>query len=360
MCYTLSKAVFDTLFKDGNIREYMNKKMALRDTSIEIKDLHFIKFLGKGKFGNVNLVHNGTNIYAIKAVSRKAVDRQKILAKYFVNERKVMLSLDHPFIVKLVKTLKNQFYCFFLLEFVDGKNLDEYLSRCVVKKNIDETKFYIASILVMIEYLQSKLIAHRDIKPSNIMIDSNGYLKMIDFGTAKVLNDYTNTVIGTPHYISPEILQGKGYSLSCDFWSVGICMYEIFYGMYPFGHYANEVIEIYKEIIHKEISFPSENPQYVKVNMFIKELLQKKVNQRICNVRILKSKPFFEGFDWDKLVDFKLVPPYIPGKNDMSSYLKIKNPFERMVMEDIQNGNEGGKKHSEAPPNYNKNWADEF
>ena len=212
----------------------------------------------------------------------------------------------------------------------------------------------------MIEYLQSKLIAHRDIKPSNIMIDSNGYLKMIDFGTAKVLNDYTNTVIGTPHYISPEILQGKGYSLSCDFWSVGICMYEIFYGMYPFGHYANEVIEIYKEIIHKEISFPSENPQYVKVNMFIKELLQKKVNQRICNVRILKSKPFFEGFDWDKLVDFKLVPPYIPGKNDMSNYLKIKNPFERMVMEDIQNGNEGGKKHSEAPPNYNKNWADEF
>ena len=360
VCYTLSKDVFDTLFKDGNIREYMNKKMALRDTSIEIKDLHFIKFLGKGKFGNVNLVHNGTNIYAIKAVSRKAVDRQKILAKYFVNERKVMLSLDHPFIVKLVKTLKNQYYCFFLLEFVDGKNLDEYLSRCVVKKNIDETKFYIASILVMIEYLQSKLIAHRDIKPSNIMIDSNGYLKMIDFGTAKVLNDYTNTVIGTPHYISPEILQGKGYSLSCDFWSVGICMYEIFYGMYPFGHYANEVIEIYKEIIHKEISFPSENPQYVKVNMFIKELLQKKVNQRICNVRILKSKPFFEGFDWDKLVDFKLVPPYIPGKNDMSNYLKIKNPFERMVMEDIQNGNEGGKKHSEAPPNYNKNWADEF
>ena len=359
VCYVISKTEFDTLIVDTNIKEYMKKKIALRDTSIEIEDLHFIKFLGKGKFGNVNLVHNGKNVYAIKAVSRLAVDKQKILAKYFVNERRVMISLDHPFIIKMVKSLKNSAFCFFLMEYIDGKNLDEYLSRCVVKKNMDETRFYIASMLVMVDYLQSKLIAHRDIKPSNIMIDSNGYLKMIDFGTAKVLNDYTNTVIGTPHYISPEILQGNGYSLSCDFWSVGICMYEIFYGMYPFGHYANEVIEIYKEVIHKELSFPSENPAYAKVNALIKDLLRKKVNQRVCNVHLLKSKPFFEGFEWDKLFDFQLKPPYIPGAKDLSGVLKIKNPFGPMVSEDVSNHGGGGSR-SDVPPNYNKRWAEEF
>ena len=157
----------------------------------------------------------------------------------------------YPFIVKLVKTLKNNLFCFFLLEYVNGIGMNEYLKNRKKIKNIEETKFYIGSLLVVLDYLQKKLIAHRDIKPSNIMIDSKGYIKLIDFGTAKILTDYTNTVIGTPHYIAPEILQGKGYSLSVDFWSVGICMYEIFYGVYPFGNIAKEVIEVYKEILHK-------------------------------------------------------------------------------------------------------------
>ena len=102
------------------------------------------------------------------------------------------------------------------------------------------------------------------------MIDSNGYLKMIDFGTAKVLKDYTSTIIGTPHYIAPEILQGKGYSLSCDFWSLGICMFEIFYGIYPFGNNANEVIDIYKEVLKKTLVFPSENNKFANVNSLVK------------------------------------------------------------------------------------------
>ena len=357
VCYEISKEDFDALFQDNNIKEYMKKKIALQDTSIELKDLHFIKFLGKGKFGNVNLVHNCKNIYAIKAVSRRAVDKQKILAKYFVNERRVMLTLDHPFIIKMVKTLKNKLFCFFLMEYVDGKNLDEYLSRCVVKKNEEETRFYISQILLMVDYLQSKQIAHRDIKPSNIMIESNGFLKMIDFGTAKILTDYTNTVIGTPHYISPEILQGKGYSLSCDFWSVGVCMFEIFYGIYPFGNYANEVLEIYKEIVHKELCFPSENPAYNKVNALIKDLLRKRVNQRVCSLSVLKKRPFFDGFEWDKLVDFQLKPPYIPGNRDLSDEMNIRNPFENMINDDSFCTIKG---QGEVPPNYNKKWADEF
>ena len=191
------------------------------------------------------------NFYSIKAISRKKANLQPILSQYIISEKKIMLLLDHPFIVKLVKTLKNTLFCFFLLEYVNGIGMHEYLKNRKKIKNIEETKFYIGSLLVVLDYLQKKLIAHRDIKPSNIMIDSKGYIKLIDFGTAKILTDYTNTVIGTPHYIAPEILQGKGYSLSVDFWSVGICMYEIFYGVYPFGNTAKEVIEVYKEILHK-------------------------------------------------------------------------------------------------------------
>ena len=251
VCYVLNKTDFEKIIADKNIKMYLINKLSLQNTSISLNDLFFVKFLGKGKFGNVNLVHNKQNFYSIKAISRKKANLQPILSQYIISEKKIMLLLDHPFIVKLVKTLKNNLFCFFLLEYVNGIGMNEYLKNRKKIKNIEETKFYIGSLLVVLDYLQKKLIAHRDIKPSNIMIDSKGYIKLIDFGTAKILTDYTNTVIGTPHYIAPEILQGKGYSLSVDFWSVGICMYEIFYGVYPFGNTAKEVIEVYKEILHK-------------------------------------------------------------------------------------------------------------
>ena len=359
VCYIIAKNEFDIILTDKGTRDYLLNKLILQDTNISLQDLHYIKFLGKGKFGSVSLVHNTKNIYAIKAISRKSVDREKILAKYFVNEKKIMLSLDHPFIVKMVKSMKNQHYCFLLMEYVNGKNLDEYLSSRRTKKNIEETRFYIGSMLLMLEYLQKKFIAHRDIKPANIMIDSNGYLKMIDFGTAKILTDYTSTIIGTPHYIAPEILQGKGYSMSCDFWSVGICMYEIFYGIYPFGNYANEVIEIYKDVLNKDFSFPSENSKYANVNSLIRDLLTKKVNMRLCNVSSLKRRPFFEGFDFDKLNDFKIQPLYKPKTTDLTRYLKETNPYEALVQEDNSGG---GKKvkDNDFPPGYNPNWADEF
>ena len=198
LCYVLSKTDFQIILSDEATKEYLLKKLALQDTSISLNSLHYIKFLGKGKFGTVSLVHNKKNIYAIKAISRKSVEKEKILAKYFVNERKIMLSLDHPFIIKMVKSMKNKYFCFLLIEFINGTNLDEYLSHRESKQNIYETQFYIGSILLMLDYLQKKFIAHRDIKPSNIMIDCNGYLKMIDFGTAKILTDYTSTIIGTP------------------------------------------------------------------------------------------------------------------------------------------------------------------
>ena len=360
VCYVLSKSDFDIILEDKTMKKYLLKKFALQDTSITLKDLHYIKFLGKGKFGSVSLVHNHKNIYAIKAISRKSVEKQKILAKYFVNERRVMLSLDHPFIIKMVKSMKNDLFCFLLIEYVEGKSLDDYLSSRMQKKNIFETQFYIGSMLLMLEYLQKKFIAHRDIKPANIMIDTNGYLKMIDFGTAKVLTDYTSTVIGTPHYIAPEILQGKGYSLSCDFWSVGICMYEIFYGIYPFGNSANEVIEIYKEILYKDISFPNDNAKFTNLNNFCKDLLNKKVNLRICNVSNLKTKSFFDNFDFEELKDFKIQPPFLPTSNDLSEFLKNDNPYENMVKQDNYVSNGKNDKDDYIPPGYDRHWADEF
>ena len=256
------------------------------------------------------------------------------------------------------------------MEFVNQMNLDKFLSK-KNRKNRDEneTKFYIGSILLMLDYLQKKYIAHRDIKPSNIMIDDNGYLKMIDFGTAKVLKDYTSTIIGTPHYIAPEILQGKGYSLSCDFWSLGICMHEIFYGSYPFGNTANEVIDIYKEVLKKNLVFPKDTKGCGNVNEFIKELLAKKVNERVCNVSKLKQKPFFQDFDFDKLNDFQLEPPCKPDKKDLSYYLKdtkqlyestFKNERDYSLYTPNKNKKQKEDEDNYDDSDYEPNWVEAF
>jgi cGMP-dependent protein kinase len=250
ICYCLSKEDFLSII-DGNILDIIRSKIFLQDTFIKLEELFYIQFLGKGKFGNVSLVHNKKNIYAIKAISRKAVDRRKMLSKYFISEKKIMQQIDHPFIIKYVKSLKNENYCFFLLEFINGKNMDDYLTERKYLRNLEETKFYISSLMIILDYLHKKNIAHRDLKPSNIMIDKTGYLKMIDFGTSKIVTDFMQTIIGTPHYISPEILMGKGYSLTSDYWSMGICLYEIFYGFYPFGNNASDILEVYKDILHK-------------------------------------------------------------------------------------------------------------
>lgn len=252
ICYTLKKEDF-LLEIDQEILEYIKNKIYLQDTSVLLNELFFIKFLGKGKYGNVSLVHNKKNLYAIKAISRKIVDKQARLGKYFVQEKEILQSVDHPLISKFVKSLKNNDFVFLLLEFINGENLKSYLNTktSTELRNENQIKFYAASLLIMVDYIHKKNIAHRDIKPSNIMIDKNGYLKLIDFGTSKVVNDFTYTFLGTPHYMSPEILLGKSYSLSTDYWSVGVSLFEIFYGKYPFGNNAKDAMDIYRSILNK-------------------------------------------------------------------------------------------------------------
>jgi cGMP-dependent protein kinase len=124
--------------------------------------------------------------------------------------------------------------------------------------------------LIIAMLLLPYIINNVEIIDDNISFKSDN-IKLIDFGTAKLLYDYTNTTIGTPHYMAPEVLKGKCYSLSCDFWSIGICMYEIFYGYCPFGKGAKDVMDIYQEIIYKDLYFPVHEKEYEHVNNLLSE-----------------------------------------------------------------------------------------
>lgn len=258
VCYVLSKADFDTII-DKDVRESLKLKIALQDTLISLNDLFYLKILGKGRFGLVCMVHNRKNIYTLKAIKYKNIVNKSTftnfksynLSKFLMNEKNIKLMLDHPFIEKTVKTLKNDDFLFFLNEFINGKNMHDYILDRKGFKNLDETRFYTACLLLILEYLHKKNICHRDFQPSNFMIDKNGYVKLIDFGISKIINDFTHTTIGTPHYMAPEVILGQGYSTSCDFWSLGVTIFEIFYGTVPFGKMNKDILEIYRDILHK-------------------------------------------------------------------------------------------------------------
>lgn len=191
------------------------------------------------------------------------------------------------------------------------------------------------------------------------MIDSTGYLKLIDFGACKILSDYTNTVVGTPYYIAPEVLLGNGYSFSCDFWSLGVVMYELYFGTFPFGDNAAEIVNIYQQILNKELTFPTKDPAAQEIENFISILLNKKVSLRCCNVQKLKENKFFEGFDWDKLYDLKLPPPFIPEKTE-DSLSENKNLKYEFFISEIGAPIYPKDKSEPEATEINRSWVDEF
>ena len=363
--YILTKKNFDETI-DKNMLEYLQKKISLQDNfNMSLNDFIYCKKLGQGKFGSVALVHNNKNFYAIKAVSRAAAERQKILIKYFIEEKKVLLKIDHPFIMKLVRTFKNEENVFYLTEYINGKGFGQYLEKKPQDKfyNKTETQFYISFLFIILNYLNSKNIIHRDLKPDNIIIDKKGYLKLIDFGTALIIKDFTSTITGTPHYIAPEVLLGKGYSYSCDYWSVGVITHEIYYNYYPFGNDANDPMQVYKEVLQKEVKLPIQgNPN---VNSFIMSLLKKNVSKRICNIDTAKKHNFFKDFNWEDLIDFHMIPPYIPkimpDKNfDEYNENYISHLKNEMMRNTKKNQTLLSSYDDEESLNYNKNWVDEF
>lgn len=336
--YSLSKEHFNTIIDDKMKRYFQMKTLLYSVSSKSIKDFYFCKHLGRGRFGKVSLVHDNKHLYAIKVINRTQAEKNKLLFKYFIQEKNILLQLEHPFIMKLFRTLKTEKYLFYLIEYINGFGMGTLIGT--VQPN--SIKFYLANIFIILDYLNSKGICHRDLKPDNLMIDSNtGYLKLIDFGAAVKFNEIniTNTLTGTPNYMAPEVLKGKGYGFSCDYWSVGVIAFELFYNYYPFGNEANEPIEVYEEIINKELKFPNDNN--ILMNELIRCLLEKETYKRICCLKQVKETEMFRDFKWDDIISMEMQSPVIEENtfdnntiNELKEY--AQKYFDVIDKEDIR------------------------
>ena len=242
--YYLEKEDFETVI-EKNLLDYLNNRLYLQDESITLDQLTYLTKLGSGSYGNVSLVKSNKKnfFYAIKSIYNKQILYTQ-LHKNLELERRILLRVDHPFIVKLVKTLKDDRFIYFLMDYIKGKELFDII-RDIGLLNKKQTLFYGASIMLAVRYLHQRKFVFRDIKPENVMVLDNGYIKIIDFGTAKEIEDKTKTTLGTPHYMAPEMILGKGYSFEVDYWAIAVCMYEFVCGEVPFGENCEDTMEIY-------------------------------------------------------------------------------------------------------------------
>ena len=337
-CYLLPKEHFNILLKNEITYDLIKKANSLQNDLIAFEDLYYMKHLGMGQFGSVSLVHDNKFIFAIKAILKHDANLKRKIQEYIISERRILLALDHPFIGKMVKSFKNDFFVFFLIEYINGVTMSSIIKNQDFK--VKDIRFYIASLLLAIEYLHKEKIVHRDIKPNNVMIASKGFIKLIDFGTAKFITDFTSTVIGTPHYLSPEILLGQGYSFSCDYWSIGIVAYEITYKCYPFGGHSKDVMEIYHDIMYSSgFNYPNNNSENIYINHLIDGLLCKKVEKRLCNISKIKKMKVFENFNWNELLNRSMKPPFIPEVPNLCEIQldQFKMKYEDYIYEELNN-----------------------
>ena len=288
------------------------------------EDFQKIKLLGKGTFGRVILVRQNSDnqLYAMKILSKKFL-KEKNEQEHTKTERKLLAQVNCPFIVKLHYAFQDSQNLFLVSDFIQGGDLFFHIRREKFFPN-EKAKFYIAEIILVIDYLHKKNMIYRDLKPENILIDKEGHIKLTDFGLSKIIDKKkkkANTICGTPQYLAPEIFKEKGYDKTVDWWSLGCLLYEMLSGRVLFRFNGSLDLSIYK----KPLILPNNFTESAK--KFLKDILVVNPKNRLGygenGAEKIKNHEYFQDINWENLANKQIKPPFIPefkNETDLSYF----------------------------------------
>ncbi|CAF0805905.1 unnamed protein product [Rotaria sp. Silwood1] len=306
-------------YLDNAKQEFDAKYAQPAKQTAKLDEFHLQRTVGTGSFGRVMIVQHNSQTLALKIMEKQTIVKLKQV-EHTLSEKRILQAIKFPFLVNLIYSFKDNSHLYLALEFASGGEMFTHL-RTVGKYPEDQTRFYAAQVALAFEYLHYLSIIYRDLKPENILFAADGYLKITDFGFAKVVRDRTYTLCGTPEYIAPEIILSRGYNKSVDYWALGILIFEMAAGYPPF--YADQPIQIYEKIVQGKFKFPSHFSSDLKD--LVRNLLQADLTKRYGNLkngtRDIKYHKWFTAINWISIFEKRVKAPHIP-KPDKDHYEK--------------------------------------
>ncbi|KAF7702705.1 RAC-beta serine/threonine-protein kinase [Cucumispora dikerogammari] len=314
---TLRKKICEFKFK------HFNQKIKKKES---IKDYNLLVLIAKGGFGKIILVESllkKSQQTKNEQIILKVLSKQKAIVQnttiYLFAEKSVLeiISLEKTdertnFLGKMITFFEDDYNFYFGLQFYSGGNLLYFHKVNIIP--LFQKKVFCAQILLAISFLHSKNIVHRDLKMENILLESDGNLKIIDFGLSKILEDgdTTNTYCGTISNTAPEVIKQLDYSYEIDWWSYGCLIYEMYEYRSCFDGYTHGEIE--EIVLSEEIKFYKSNEV---VKDLVRKLLKKDRKNRlgISGSEEIKKHWFFNDLDWDKILKKKYIMELKPDKN---------------------------------------------
>eukprot|EP00475_Leptophrys_vorax_P042043 TRINITY_DN7935_c0_g1_i1.p1 TRINITY_DN7935_c0_g1~~TRINITY_DN7935_c0_g1_i1.p1 ORF type:complete len:534 (+),score=138.56 TRINITY_DN7935_c0_g1_i1:37-1638(+) len=283
------------------------------ETKISVRNFEMLKVIGRGAFGKVLLVKKkdtGT-VYAMKILKKSAIKsgEQRDLT---ISERAILEAGNHPFLMSLRFAFQTNSRLYFVTDFYKGGDMFFHL-RVARRFTEEQARFMLAELVLAIGHLHAMGYVYRDIKPENILFDEEGNVCLADFGlTRSAESGALKTFCGTPGFLAPEILKGQGYGKPVDWWALGVLLYEMTIGIPPF--HASELNQMYHKILHGSLRFPPHLTPDCRdlIISFLNRSPEKRLGGGAGGVEDVKKHVFFNGLDWEGILQKKVQPPFRP------------------------------------------------